>query len=301
MSDISSTGNDPGALRALLSALIDYAGLFPPAALPLADAVRAYDQYRRSADAWALGRFVVPAARLSEFDALARREVAPESLVDWRLSAILSRPSELTLVRAHNEHVDAHARVDCVEVRAADVDTFEALAGMNVPDVERYVELSPGADLEALLATAREAGMGAKLRTGGVTPDAFPPSDAVLRFLISCRDVGIRVKVTAGLHHAVRGDYPLTYEPTSPCGTMFGWLNVVLAATAVSERENPAAILSLLEDRRAETIELRDEGARWGELAFTTAAIARTRTDFMRAVGSCSFREPLDGARALLR
>ncbi len=48
------------ALRPLLSGLIDYAGLFPPAAVSMADAVANYAAYRTSADAWALGRFVLP-------------------------------------------------------------------------------------------------------------------------------------------------------------------------------------------------------------------------------------------------
>ena len=54
------------ALRALLEGLVDYAGLFPPAALPMAEAVANYATYLDSADAWALGRFVVPATRLED-------------------------------------------------------------------------------------------------------------------------------------------------------------------------------------------------------------------------------------------
>ena len=54
------------ALRALLEGVIDYAGLFPPAQLPLDAAIRNYARYRHDADAWMLGRFVIPAARLEE-------------------------------------------------------------------------------------------------------------------------------------------------------------------------------------------------------------------------------------------
>ena len=60
-------------LRILLRGLIDYAGLFPPASLDMADAVRNYAAYREGEHAWALGRFVVPAARLEEFERVARR------------------------------------------------------------------------------------------------------------------------------------------------------------------------------------------------------------------------------------
>lgn len=54
------------SLRALLEGLIDYAGLFPPAALSMQDAVRNYARYRDGEHAWALGRFVVPRERVSE-------------------------------------------------------------------------------------------------------------------------------------------------------------------------------------------------------------------------------------------
>src|SRR5947209_8360818 len=54
------------SLRALLAGIIDYAGLFPPARLSLDLALTTYTHYRRGPDAWMLGRFVCPAARLPE-------------------------------------------------------------------------------------------------------------------------------------------------------------------------------------------------------------------------------------------
>ena len=56
----------PGSLKALLAYLIDYAGLYPPAALPLGDVVANYALYRDSADSWLLNRLVLPMAKLSE-------------------------------------------------------------------------------------------------------------------------------------------------------------------------------------------------------------------------------------------
>src|SRR5688500_6833993 len=58
-----------GALHALLGDAVDYAGLLPPALLDMAGAVAEYASYLASPDRWALGRFVVPAARLSELAA----------------------------------------------------------------------------------------------------------------------------------------------------------------------------------------------------------------------------------------
>jgi hypothetical protein len=46
--------------------IIDYAGLFPPAQLPMDEAIRNYAEYRKSPDHWILSRFICPAARLRE-------------------------------------------------------------------------------------------------------------------------------------------------------------------------------------------------------------------------------------------
>ena len=54
------------ALRALLSNLIDYAGLYPPAALPLPEVVERYAAYRASPDGWMLNRLVLPAPKLGQ-------------------------------------------------------------------------------------------------------------------------------------------------------------------------------------------------------------------------------------------
>ena len=65
-----------GSSRPLLRwGLIDYAGLFPPAALAMDDAVGRYARPTGAGrDAWMLGRFIVPASRLGEFEQ--RRGVA---------------------------------------------------------------------------------------------------------------------------------------------------------------------------------------------------------------------------------
>lgn len=52
--------------RALLSEIVDYAGLFPPAQLPLEPALRNHVSYLAHADAWMLGRFVCPTSMFAE-------------------------------------------------------------------------------------------------------------------------------------------------------------------------------------------------------------------------------------------
>ena len=74
------------ALRSLLAGAIDYAGLFPPAALPMAAAVDNFDEYRVGDASWMLGRLVVPVPRLEEFEHAAGPLLEPNGGMPWRLS-----------------------------------------------------------------------------------------------------------------------------------------------------------------------------------------------------------------------
>ena len=72
------------SLHILLNSLIDYAGLFPPSGLDMAKAVANYAGYRQSPHCWALGRFIVPSARLQEFE----QHFVP-GRHPWHLSALI--------------------------------------------------------------------------------------------------------------------------------------------------------------------------------------------------------------------
>src|SRR5690625_3020932 len=64
-------------LLTLLKDVVDYAGLFPPARLHLADAFTNYLRYQQGPDAWMLSRFVIRAEQLPDLTALCHRtEVA---------------------------------------------------------------------------------------------------------------------------------------------------------------------------------------------------------------------------------
>ena len=60
------------SLTALLTNLVDYAGLYPPAKLGMSAAVDNYATYLRSEESWMLGRFICPVSRLEEFRREAR-------------------------------------------------------------------------------------------------------------------------------------------------------------------------------------------------------------------------------------
>lgn len=55
-------------LNRFLVELIDDAGLFPPASLPMEEALRAHDRANAGRYQWIVGRLIVPASRLDELE-----------------------------------------------------------------------------------------------------------------------------------------------------------------------------------------------------------------------------------------
>src|ERR1035438_5846153 len=90
------------ATMVLLRDLIDYAGLFPPAALAMTASVANYDAHSRSEQNWILGRFIVPAARLDEFEkAFAGLPTPTPGFPSWRLSVLLSSDPVADVTHIH--------------------------------------------------------------------------------------------------------------------------------------------------------------------------------------------------------
>src|SRR5512139_1490599 len=119
------------SVRALLVGAVDYAGLFPPAALPMAGAVAEYGRAQGGPDAWMLGRFVLPAGRLSEFAEARAAANAPAASRTWTLSAIVRDGSDAdrAAISAFNAGSARHgAVVDTVESKPQEVDGIDWLA-----------------------------------------------------------------------------------------------------------------------------------------------------------------------------
>jgi hypothetical protein len=294
------------ALRTLLAASIDYAGLFPPAGLDMAASVRQYADYRSHPDAWALGRFVVPVGRLAELEREAV-SLAPTVPADsWRLSALLGADSAGE-IRALGEFNCRHAAAgapalsaDVVEARADSVEAVDRLLAAVPRWAQAYVEIPLDRDPAPLVAAIARRGGRAKVRTGGVIPEAFPSAEAVARFLRACTDVGVPFKATAGLHHPLRAEYRLTYADDSPRGTMFGFLNVFLAAAFMQHGMGNADAVRLLEERAPEAIIFSADAVEWQGHRLDRSAIAAARASGIVAFGSCSFTEPVGELRPFL-
>lgn len=284
-----------------MTGLVDYAGLFPPAQLGMDEAMRNYAGYLTGPHAWILGRFVVPVARLAEFDAVSG-ELLPsgKGSAPWRVAALAGDDLAADIQEAlkfncrHWEESSlGHAVIDTIELRASH--GFDpAAARAAAPDFfTLYVETAPGGDARAMLDSIRRAGARAKIRMGGVTPDAFPAPDDVVAFLAECAELRLPFKATAGLHHAVRAVYPLTYERGCERATMYGFLNVFLAVAALVAGAGTDEARSILLESDVSAFRFDGAGMTSRDRRLATEDIARSR-ELATSFGSCSFREPVD-------
>jgi hypothetical protein len=162
-----------------------------------------------------------------------------------------------------------------------------------------YVEIPAKGDPAKLIEAIGSGGMRAKIRTGGVTRDAFPAPIDVLQFITTCVSRRVPFKATAGLHHPVRGEYPLTYAPESERGTMYGFLNLFLAAVLLHGKATTVELIPLLEERDASAIVVTDDAIRWRAFTADVEAILAARRDLAGSFGSCSFDEPVRDLAAL--
>lgn len=291
------------SLRVLLNGAIDYAGLFPPSALDMATAVRNFRDYRTSHDAWALGRFVVPVASLDEFEEVAASCLPTSASSDpWRLSALAGPDSgaDAARVAGFNTRYKGIAIIDSIEGRASTPQDIAGLGGSFDRRTKLFIELPFGADLDQLAGVISEIGARGKVRTGGITPESIPEPDDVARFIGACIRASIAFKATAGLHHAVRGEYPLTYEAGSAKATMFGFVNVLLAAGLAHIGASHAEVSEALQLADRSALVIDDDTLSWGPFALPADAIESARTAFALGFGSCSFVEPLDDLATLL-
>ena len=302
-----ATRRESAALRALLTGIVDYAGLFPPSTLPMRDAVRNFAEYSAGADSWALGRFVVPVSRLTEFDRAAAAFLPREAgAAPWLLSALAGErlDDDLAEVTAFNQrHGDAPehgaAVIDTLEAKAASVADVERVLATVPRSLETFVEIPLNGDVRSLVAAIGAGGGRAKVRTGGTTREAFPATAALAAVLEACVAEAVPFKATAGLHHPLRAEYRLTYDPGAERGIMYGFLNVFLGAALLGVGMPASELPDLLEESSPDAVRVEDGCITWRRYRLTTEQAAAARASLALSFGSCSFREPIDDLEAL--
>jgi hypothetical protein len=289
------------SLQDLTTGLIDYAGTFPPAALDLNSAIRNYAAYRRGEYSRVLGRFIVPAAGLTDFERSAQDiEWGNEK---WLLSALSGAglDSDLKKIDNFNARISKtrDAFIDTVEIKVTDYRDIEESMKLIPETLHIYFEIPIADDPVEMVKAVSAAGARAKVRTGGVTADAFPSSRDLARFIKACAEEDVPFKATAGLHHPLRSVNNLTYKPDSSQALMHGFLNLFLAAAFAYNGMNLDDLVTLLEERSPQSFQFEDGSVIWKGQMVVRGQLRNTRSLFALSFGACSFEEPIDGLKEL--
>ena len=102
-------------------------------------------------------------------------------------------------------------------------------------------------------------------------------------------------KATAGLHHPLPGEFPLTYEPGAVKNPMHGFLNLFAAASLCRlGRLNHEEGENLLNSATPPAIDPTTGDFSFQDHRIAEAEIGIVRRDFARSFGSCSFEEPIE-------
>jgi hypothetical protein len=297
------------SLRALLDQSIDYAGMFPPCSLALEPALRNQASYVHSPETWMLNGFVLPvekfdAARqlLPHFDPHYPLRVAALGLKTPSRDAFLaslanaaaairsSSKNDADLVSISHLEMFLPDDVDSASLKEARAITCELPVFWEAPPdrAEQTIALIAGHNSAENTAT-----YGYKLRTGGVTADAFPSSAEIARVLVTAATRQVPIKFTAGLHHPIR---QFRDEVKT---RMHGFLNVLGAAVFAPEHQWSAEqAVMMLEDEDPRSFSFADDFFGWRDWKIDTERLQYLRK-FVRSFGSCSFDEPREDLRAL--
>lgn len=292
------------SVQILLGGIIDYAGMYPPAELPLSESLRNYIRFKGGREDWIVNRFICPAAKISELEAGLKWHP-----YDRRFGVCLTgRGGNSTNEFLSNTLADVKS---ARKIESVFFDAFETRLPLSVlnssdlahivmqvarglnEDTVLYLEvpISQNSRTEvpkALEAISKNPGTRAKIRCGGATADAFPSIEQVAGFILECAARRVPFKATAGLHHPVR-----TFDEEIGVAH-HGFLNVFVAAAVAWNFDADAAdlvpILGATDPSVFRCLGTRISVGNW----HLSLKQLRASRDFAIGYGSCSVNEPLN-------
>jgi hypothetical protein len=254
----------PSLLVSAVDHLFDDAGLFPPARLPMAEALSAHHRATSGAHRRYVGPFLCPVTRLDELDAC--------------VASGRPRPAELGVIAYGPGGLGRRVGA------APGLVQCEAPLGTPLPDlggrVRRYLEIPSHMPVDAALDAVVAAGSRAKVRCGGATRSDVPSCARLADVLVGCVERGLTLKATAGLHQPFR--------QMTETGPQHGFVNLLAAAGLARHGGDRAAVAAVLAAEEPEATEF-------------LGRVTRSR-ELLMSIGTCSTDEPMEAltARGLL-
>jgi len=279
----------PAGRAGLLDGFIDDAAVFPPGLAGWEEAVVAHVAYRHSSWAPSVGPLLVPAGGVAGL--LAELDGAPGVLRPLLVGLVSREGVDPARDATARLRADGRVRVVAVELPlpTAQDDLATTWAQLASGDAAVWWELEREGDLtgrlDRLVAARDGLAGGAKLRTGGTDAAAVVPAPVLAAFVVGCAARGLPFKLTAGLHHAVRGPDPVTG------GVTHGVLDVLVATAAAAAGAGA--------DEVTRQLERRDAAGLASDVRALTGEQVRAVRALWTSFGCCGVLDPLGELDAL--
>ena len=271
----------------MLEGLIDYAGLYPPANLDMQATVHSWSANYSSEDRWMLARLIIPVNRLDEFTQAAEQLMPKSDEEPWQLSVLLPEASSDSFTTAAQQVIDFNmsncgAVANVVEFKATSTAEIDSALSCIHDDIFPFIELPINQDPRGLIAALAGSIAGAKVRTGGISPELYPSVEDLARFIHCCAISNLQFKATAGMHHPWRNynESVGVYE--------FGFLAVLYATAAAKFHDaTPEGIADILQSDEVDLDSCTEE------------MLELVRAELFCSFGSCSIDDPRTDLQAM--
>ncbi len=306
----------PNTLATLLHRSLDFAGLFPPAAMAVPESLAIFRREQGATRVEMLARFVCPLLRLEELVTAGADADNPLHLSVLPRGGknagefLANLETDLTAIRRLSLLHDGGVVIDTIELRPpadamevgalrkliAAIDALLVRHAANIRQV--FLELTPTVSLAGQLAllaeeTPRSGGaespsFGYKLRTGGSDTATAPSAAQIASTLATVASLGLPIKCTGGLHH------PLRINGGSSAASAHGFINLLVAAAVASTTRAPGAELleAVLEETSPAAFTFDQRALAWRDHQVDTADVAASRQRFLVSFGSCYAEQP---------
>lgn len=287
------------SLKHFMSGILDYAGRFPPASLPLDTALSRYQTYQQTDERWILGKFVIPDTELASIktsDNISFSVIlsepdsdAPSDSIRSFASHIVSFETRLPADSSTIDHISSFLDITIKKIESSGIENTTLFVESTLPDLI-------DADILAINKFRRNTGhtIGYKLRCGGAQPAVVPDPKQVCTAIRSCINNDLPLKFTAGLHHPFRN-----YSDT--LGVMqYGFINMFAAALlGFGGLLTDADLKICLMDQKESNFKFNDTGLSWNDHTLDAEGIQQLRHEKVISFGSCSFEEPVNGLKQI--
>ena len=252
------------SLQKFMDELIDYAGLFPPAELPLGEAIHEYISHVSDKERWMLGRFIIP---ISQLDDLGKFIAKFDKIGILRLSVLGAQTTteeefleqtknEVSIINEYRKKHEGKVTIEVIETKLPSQTPSKKVMTkvvnlLNKNSLEHYHEFPELPYVGINYATNEDEGdwdekitptikiisklenTGIKMRCGGIVKDAFPSVEQVAAMIQNCSIYQVPIKFTAGLHH------PLRHHSNEYNTEMHGFINMFSASAFASTFPKP--------------------------------------------------------------